>query len=218
MGYFVDTYKTNVMENQSPESNAVVGILSPFLNIWEPGSSWDNGTKLGEDGKRLLDQNIFTCITMTQNRTPEQEVQAYLTDRQNQNWSALDGLGSYETAFKNLANAKTSLPDAIPADAETKKYSDKGNENGAWADETSSLGSMVELVNTVRGPHASGQSCQGLFSVHAPLPLEQRRIPRTGFKALCILKSHGGRRFSKRSYKRRLSGFPFSGVCSSGTV
>ena len=37
---------------------------------------------------------------MTQNRTLEQEVQAYLTDRQNQNWSALDGLGSYETAFK----------------------------------------------------------------------------------------------------------------------
>lgn len=72
-GYFVDTYKTNVMENQSPESNAVVGVLSPFLNIWEPGSSWDNGTKLGEDGKRLLDQNIFTCITMTQNRTPERK-------------------------------------------------------------------------------------------------------------------------------------------------
>lgn len=38
-GYFVDTYKTNAMENQSPESNAVVGVLSPFLNIWEPGSA-----------------------------------------------------------------------------------------------------------------------------------------------------------------------------------
>lgn len=105
---------------------------------------------------------------MTQNRTLEQEVQAYLTDRQNQNWSALDGLGSYETAFKNLANAKTSLPDAIPADAETKKYSDKGNENGAWADETSSLGSMVELVNTVRGPHASGNPAKVYFSTCAP--------------------------------------------------
>lgn len=167
-GYFVDTYKTNAMENQSPESNAVVGVLSPFLNIWEPGSSWDNGTKLGEDGKHLLDQNIFTCITMTQNRTLEQEVQAYLTDRQNQNWSALDGLGSYETAFKNLANAKTSLPDAIPADAETKKYSDKGNENGSWADETSSLGSMVELVNTVRGPHASGNPAKVYFQYMRP--------------------------------------------------
>ena len=61
-GYFVDTYKTNAMENQSPESNAVVGVLSPFLNIWEPGSSWDNGTKLGEDGKRLLDQNILPAL------------------------------------------------------------------------------------------------------------------------------------------------------------
>ena len=105
---------------------------------------------------------------MTQNRTLEQEVQAYLTDRQNQNWSALDGLGSYETAFKNLANAKTSLPDAIPADAETKKYSDKGNENGAWADETSSLGSMVELVNTVRGLMPAAILPRFIFSTCAP--------------------------------------------------
>ena len=167
-GYFVDTYKTNTMDQQSPQSNAVIGVLSPFLQIWQPGSSWDNGARLGSDGQLLLDQNIFTCITMTQNRTPEQALQAYLTDRQNQNWSALDGLGPYETGFKGLANAATSLPDEIPADAQNKKYSDKGNENGVWADETSALGSMVKLVNTVRGPHASGNPAKVYYQYMRP--------------------------------------------------
>ena len=38
-GYFVDTYKTNTMDQQSPQSNAVIGVLSPFLQIWQPGSA-----------------------------------------------------------------------------------------------------------------------------------------------------------------------------------
>ncbi len=167
-GYFVDTYKTNSMDNMSPESNAVIGVLSPFLSIWAPGDSWNNGQKLGDAGKLLLDQNIQICINMTNSRTPEQGLTAYLTDRQNQNWSALDGLGPYETAFKQLSNAGTSLPDAIPADAETKKYSDKGNANGNWADTDSALGSIVQLVNTVRGPHASGNPAKIYYQYMRP--------------------------------------------------
>lgn len=167
-GYFVDTYKTNSSDNMTPESNAVIGVLSPFLSIWAPGDSWNNGQKLGEAGNLLLDQNIQICINMTNSRTEEQALTAYLTDRRNQNWSALDGLGPYETAFKQLSNAGTSLPAEIPADAETKKYSDKGNANGNWADTDSALGSMVELVNTVRGPHASGNPAKIYFQYMRP--------------------------------------------------
>lgn len=167
-GYFVDTYKTNSSNNMTPESNAVIGVLSPFLSIWAPGDSWNNGQKLGEAGNLLLNQNIQICINMTNSRTEEQALTAYLTDRRNQNWSALDGLGPYETAFKQLSNAGTSLPAEIPADAETKKYSDKGNANGNWADTDSSLGSMVELVNTVRGPHASGNPAKIYFQYMRP--------------------------------------------------
>ena len=167
-GYFVDTYKTNSSDNMTPESNAVIGVLSPFLSIWAPGDSWNNGQKLGEAGNLLLDQNIQICINMTNSRTEEQALTAYLTDRRNQNWSALDGLGPYKTAFKQLSNAGTSLPAEIPADAETKKYSDKGNANGNWADTDSALGSMVELVNTVRGPHASGNPAKIYFQYMRP--------------------------------------------------
>lgn len=167
-GYFVDTYQTNSKENLTPETNAVVGILSPFLTIWEPGDSWNNGKILGDAGKLLLNQNIQTCITITKSRTKAQELTAYLTDRRNQNYTALDGLGPYETTFKTLANAATSLPAEIPADALAKKYSDKGNENGSWADTSSSLGGIVDLLNTVRGPHASGNPAKIAFQYMRP--------------------------------------------------
>lgn len=167
-GYFVDTYKTNNMDNMTPESNAVIGVLSPFLTLWQPGSSWDNGTKLGPGGNLVLDSNINRCIEITSQRTRDQELPAYLIDRQNQNWSSLKGLGPYEASFKELAHAATSLPDEIPADAETVKYSDKGGANGEWADTSSQLGHIVELVNTVRGPHASGNPAKIYFQYMRP--------------------------------------------------
>lgn len=173
-GYFVDTYKTNTMDNQSPQSNAVIGLLSSFLTLWQPGDSWNNGTKLGEGGQQVLNQNIQLCIDMTAGRTKEQELPTYLTDRRNQNYSALDGLGPYKQAFIDKSGAATSLPAEIPADATTKKYSDKGGANGQWADETSSLGSIVKLVNTVRGPHASGNPAKVYYQYMRPFRWDSR--------------------------------------------
>lgn len=167
-GYFVEAYKTNEMENQSPESNAVIGLLSPFLTLWQPGDSWDNGVFTGEDGALVLNRNIEICEEMTGSRTAEQELAAYLTDRRNQNYTALDGLGPYTQAFKDLADAATSLPAEIPADAATIKYSDKGGENGTWADTDSSLGNIVLLINTVRGSHASGNPAKIYFQYMRP--------------------------------------------------
>lgn len=167
-GYFVDNYKSNTMDNQSPESNAVISVLSPMLSLWQPGDSWNNGVKLGEAGQQVLDQNIQICIDLTNNRTPEQELAAYLTDRRNQNYSALDGLGPYKESFIQLAGAATSLPAEIPADATTVKYSDKGGASGSWADSSSSLGSMVQLVDTIRGPHASGNPAKVYFQYMRP--------------------------------------------------
>jgi len=155
-GYFVDVYKTNEMGNQSPESNAVIGLLSQFLTLWQPGDSWDNGMFTGETGALVLNKNIEICEELTGSRTSEQELAAYLTDRRNENYTALDGLGPYTRSFKELANAATSLPGAIPADAATIKYSEQGGENGTWADTDSALGNIALLINTVRGPHTSG--------------------------------------------------------------
>lgn len=167
-GYFVDTYKTNEMDNQTTESNAVIGLLSSFLNLWQPGDSWDNGVINGEAGTLVLNKNIQICEDLTGSRTSEQELAAYLTDRRNQNYTALDGLGSYTQAFKDLSNAATSLPAEIPADAVTIKYSDQGGANGTWADTDSALGNIVLLINTIRGPHASGNPAKIYYQYMRP--------------------------------------------------
>ncbi|MGL5436818.1 MAG: phosphatase PAP2 family protein [Lachnospiraceae bacterium] len=167
-GYFVDTYKTNEMDNQSTESNAVIGLLSSFLTLWQPGDSWNNGVFTDEAGALVLNKNIEICEELTGSRTSEQELAAYLTDRRNQNYTALDGLGPYTQAFKDLSNAATSLPAEIPADAETIKYSDQGGANGTWADTDSSLGNIVLLINTIRGPHASGNPAKIYYQYMRP--------------------------------------------------
>ena len=167
-GYFTDHYLSNDMDHMTPESNAVIGVLSSFLNIWQPGDSWDNGTKIGEAGNLVLNRNIEICVELTNSRTKEQELTAYLIDRRNQNYSALDGLGPYSSRFKELSGAATSLPAEIPADAKTVKYSDKGNGNGVWADTDSQLGSVVGLVNTLRGPKASGNPSKIYYQYMRP--------------------------------------------------
>lgn len=168
-GYFVDNYKTNTSDNLTPESNAVVGLFaSSFGTVWQPGNSWNNGAFLNGAGLAMHAQNMANSIAMTNSRTPQQELDAYMTDRRNQSYSALDGLGGYEDAFKALAKAGTSLAYEIPADAQTKKYSDKGGENGSWADQDSVLGNMVKLVDTVRGPYSSGNPAKAAFQYMRP--------------------------------------------------
>ena len=167
-GYLVDNYKTNTTDNKSVQSNAVISSISGILSLWEPGDSWNNGTMLSESAKLVFDANIQKCVEITNNRTEEEGINAYLTDRRNQNYSALKGLGIYEETFKTLANVGTTIPDEIPADALTVKYSDGGNENGKWADTDSNVGSIVQLVNTFRGSNASSNPSKYFFQYMRP--------------------------------------------------
>lgn len=167
-GYLVDEYKTNTTDNLSPESNAVISAISGILSLWEPGTSWNNGTMLNESAQLVLDANIQTSVYITNNRTEEEGKIAYLIDRRNQNYSALKGLGVYEEVFKELANAGTTIPDEIPEDAKTVKYSDGGNENGNWAEEESEVGSIVKLINTIRNSNASSNPSKYYFQYMRP--------------------------------------------------
>ncbi|MFM9279112.1 acid phosphatase [Paenibacillus jiagnxiensis] len=160
-GYFVDHYKNNTKENSSPTSNPAIGVLSEFLKLWTPGSTWGNGKKLNST---LLDANIQKVEKMTTNRTPEEEKAAYLDDRRNQSYSVMDGLGSLTDVYRKLAGATTTLHD-VPADATMKKYDDEGNNSG---DPESALGSIVTLVNTLRGSYSSTNPSKSYFSYPRP--------------------------------------------------
>jgi autotransporter-associated beta strand protein len=164
-GYYVDVYTNNSSSNTTQEINPSIGILSGFLKLWTPGTEWNNGTILDE---AILNENIDKAAEITNTRTQKEEDRAYLDDRRNQNYSMISGLGVYAENFIKGANAGTTISDTIPADATTVKYEDGGNSNGVWADETSSLGSIVKFVNTVRNSSASTSSAKAFFKYMRP--------------------------------------------------
>lgn len=164
-GYYVDVYSNNSTSNMTPETNPSIGVLSGFLKIWTPGTTWNDGTIIDN---AVHNANIAKTVSITSSRTAEEEDQAYLDDRRNQSYGVINGLGPYTENFVTGANAGTSIPDTIPADADTVLYNDSGNSNGKWADEDSSLGNIVKLVNTVRNSSASTTPAKAYYNYMRP--------------------------------------------------
>ncbi|QOV40662.1 phosphatase PAP2 family protein [Streptomyces ferrugineus] len=167
---FVDDYKTNVVANQTPETNAVVRILGGFANVWKTGGSWDTGTPLMPE---VLRANMTYSARITARRTEAEAKRAFITDRQHQSYSVIDGLGPLAELYKAGAKAVTSITeapdgtpagkisDSVPADAPA------GSATGAGSTD-SALGRVATLVNTVRGPFASSNPAK--FSYQYPRP------------------------------------------------
>ena len=63
---FVDDYKSNVMANLTPETNAVVRALGGFARIWKTGAAWNTGTPLRPE---ILRANMRYCARVTKART-----------------------------------------------------------------------------------------------------------------------------------------------------
>ena len=162
-GHFVDNYKNNTSVNLAVYSNPTIGILSGFLDLWTPGSSWNNGTKLNSS---VLDANIQYVADIAAARTPEEEQMAYYDDRRNQTYGAADGLGSLSEVYRTQSGTYTTIT-SIPEDATTVKYND-GNGTNKGGDSNSGLGKMVDLIGTVRGNYASTTPAKNFYSYMRP--------------------------------------------------
>ncbi|WP_330347293.1 phosphatase PAP2 family protein [Streptomyces sp. NBC_00582] len=167
---FVDDYKTNVLANLTPETNAVVRVLGGFAQVWKTGAAWNTGTPLRPD---VLRANMRYCAALTGARTEAQGKEAFVYDRQHQSYAMIAGLGPLADLYKAGAKAVTSITsapdttpattisDAVPADAPA------GSALGAGS-YTSDLGQVAKLVDTVRGPYASGNP--GKYAFQYPRP------------------------------------------------
>ncbi|MFE6821577.1 phosphatase PAP2 family protein [Streptomyces sp. NPDC057690] len=167
---FVDDYKTNVTTNLTPETNAVVRILGGFAQVWKTGAAWNTGTPLRPE---ILRANMRYCIAVTRSRTEAAGRQAFVYDRQHQSYAMIAGLGPLTDLYRAGAQAVTSITsapdttpattisDAVPADAPA------GSAIGAGS-YTSDLGQVARLVDTVRGPFASGNP--GKYAFQYPRP------------------------------------------------
>ncbi|MFF5312972.1 phosphatase PAP2 family protein [Streptomyces massasporeus] len=182
---FVDDYKSNIAANLTPETNAVVRILGGMSKVWKTGDAWNTGRVLDRE---VLRANMRYCARITRARTEAQAKEAFLYDRQHQSYAMIAGLGPLEGLYKAGAKAVTSITtapdgtppgkinDTLPADAPA------GSALGAGSYD-SDLGQVAKLVDTVRGPFASGNP--GKFAFQYPRPWrmnEDSEVVDTGTK------------------------------------
>ncbi|MFJ5302978.1 phosphatase PAP2 family protein [Streptomyces sp. NPDC088350] len=167
---FVDDYKTNVLANLTPETNAVVRILGGMAQIWKTGSAWNTGTPLRPE---ILRANVRYCVDLTTRRTVDQAKEAFLYDRQHQSYAMIAGLGPLADLYKSGALAVTSItsaPDGTPATTISDAVpagAPAGSALGAGSHD-SALGKVAELVDTLRGAYASGNP--GKYAYQYPRP------------------------------------------------
>ncbi|MFJ1967812.1 phosphatase PAP2 family protein [Streptomyces sp. NPDC087903] len=167
---FVDDYRSNVLANLTPETNAVVRALGGMAQVWRTGAAWNTGTPLRPD---VLRANMRYCARITSARTDAQAKEAFVYDRQHQSYAMIAGLGPLADLYRSGAKAVTSITtapegtpattisDAVPADAPA------GSALGAGSYD-SELGQVAKLVDTVRGPYASGNP--GKYAFQYPRP------------------------------------------------
>ncbi|MBB6417618.1 phosphatase PAP2 family protein [Streptomyces sp. AK010] len=182
---FVDDYKSNITANLTPETNAVVRILGGMSKMWKTGDAWNTGRVLDRE---VLRANMRYCARITRARSEAQAKEAFLYDRQHQSYAMIAGLGPLEGLYKAGAKAVTSITtapdgtppgkinDTLPADAPA------GSALGAGSYD-SDLGQVAKLVDTVRGPFASGNP--GKFAFQYPRPWrmnEDSEVVDTGTK------------------------------------
>ncbi|WP_328419989.1 phosphatase PAP2 family protein [Streptomyces sp. NBC_00443] len=182
---FVDDYKTNVVANLTPETNAVVRVLGGFAKMWKTGGAWNSGKPLMPD---VLRANMRYSVRITAARTDAQAKESFIIDRQHQSYSVIAGLGPLADLYKSGAKAVTSITsapegipagkisDAVPADAPA------GSAIGAGSYD-SELGQVARLVDTVRGPFASGNPAKFAFQYPRPWRMnEDSEVVDTGRK------------------------------------
>lgn len=99
---FVDNYKTNVSSNTTPQTNAAISLLSGYSVLWSPGATWNTGTPTTL-GAVVLRADEDYVADVTASRTAEQAESAYFTDRRNQSYTAINGLGSLADAYRTAA-------------------------------------------------------------------------------------------------------------------
>ncbi|KMS77124.1 phosphoesterase [Streptomyces viridochromogenes] len=167
---FVDDYKSNVLTNLTPETNAVVRVLGGMAEVWKTGAAWNTGTPLRPD---VLRANMRYCACVTQARTEAQAKDAFVYDRQHQSYAMIGGLGPLAAPYRSGAKAVTSItsaPDTTPATTISDAVpagAPAGSAIGAGSYD-SELGKVAKLVDTVRGPFASGNP--GKYAFQYPRP------------------------------------------------
>lgn len=190
-GYYVDNYKKNGEDSvKDTLENPANGVLSQMLEIFTPGTEWNNGTILN---KAMHEMNIAETAKIRDNASQEQQVLAFYDDVRDKNYSMISGLGKYAEEFKQGVNAQSYVmksseyneakaagkteadfgdntdiwSDAVPEDAQTNNYTDVHNDS-QWASATGDYAGIVNLVAALRGGAASTSPAKKYYKYMRP--------------------------------------------------
>ena len=189
----VDNIANNGNEHKyNPAYNPILVLLSGFNQVWTQGDEqWAKGganSKGPADfsqekilNKTAWQENIAYVVKVTNHRTYQQTLDAYLDDRRDKNFSVIDGFGPLANAYIKGAQASSNLPlhtisDVTRASSDpayfdanaTLDYSEGGDDDKAKGLSSSELGKVVDLVHLLRESSASTSPSKYVFSSPRP--------------------------------------------------
>jgi autotransporter-associated beta strand protein len=156
-----------------------------MAEVWKTGGAWDTGHVLDRE---VLRANMRYCARLTRSRTEAQAKEAFLYDRRHQSYAMIAGLGPLAGPYTAGARAVTSItgaPDGTPPGRISDTLppgAPAGSALGAGSHD-SELGHVAKLVDTVRGPFASGNPAKFAFQYPRPWRMnEDSEVVDTGRK------------------------------------
>lgn len=189
----VDNIENNSNEHKyDPNYNPILTLLSGFNQVWTLGDEqWANGSANSKgpadfSNVKILDpiawqENIAYVVKVTNSRTYQQTLDAYLDDRRDKNFSVIDGFGPLTNAYIKGAQAHSNVPlhtvnDVTRASSDpayfdanaTLDYSEGGDDDKAKGLSSSELGKVVDLVHLLRESSASTSPAKYVFSSPRP--------------------------------------------------
>ena len=180
---FIDNYRTNLSANRTVQTNAAVRALAGMQRLWMTGTTWNDGRVVDPT---VLRANMRHVVAITRSRTEAQAKRAFIFDRQHQSYAAIGGLGPFADLYRTGAKAVTGIttaPDGTPPttiDETIPPGAPAGSALGAGA-EDSELGLVARLVDTLRGPYASGNPSKYAYQYPRPWRLNlDSRVVDTG--------------------------------------
>lgn len=174
------------------ETNAGVRVLSGFMEIWKPSTSIVDASVTAEaqggfpaitpstwtgipndktDGTKLnieaLTHNIDYSKQITQNRTPEEAIRAYLDDRRGKSYSVTTAMGALSDPWRSLTGQTTTINN-VPNDAAQVKYNDEGSNTGlTTAQGNQQFGEVVGFIQAM-GNNSSTEPAKRFYKYARP--------------------------------------------------
>jgi autotransporter-associated beta strand protein len=177
------TNNSNPEKAYSINENSITYMLRGINDIWKGTTDayQSNSSRQGpspadcETGNPIIDsliwrQNIQYVIKVTNNRTDDQAIQAYLDENRSKYYSVIDGFGPLTEMYVKNSGAYVDFPKVSRKQVlEDAHFQSPVNDDAIYAgDESSPLGAVVRLARDFRNKSTSSNPTKHLYSTPRP--------------------------------------------------